>query len=333
MKFNIKEVKKYFKEQGCKLLEEKYINAHIKMKYICSCGNESSINWNNFKSGKRCGCKRKDIQKLTKEEIKKELEEKGCEFISSEYNGLCHFIECKCKCGNLRKCKLSNFRKSSRCRKCLHKDLALNLDLVKNYFYENGCELLEKEYKNARNKLKYKCCCGQISKICFYSFKNGNRCDKCGNRKVSAWMSKNRRGEKNPRWIKDREVKRHNDAFCEKCRCMVRRTLKLFNKNKTKKTECILGYKFIDLKRHLEGHKNWNKIKNEKWHIDHIFPLKAFVEYDILDPTLANCLENLQPMIGKENISKSCKYDKFSFEYWLESKGISIERRKIHREI
>jgi hypothetical protein len=49
MKFNIKEVKKYFKEQGCKLLEEKYINAHIKMKYICSCGNESSINLNKKK--------------------------------------------------------------------------------------------------------------------------------------------------------------------------------------------------------------------------------------------------------------------------------------------
>lgn len=44
--------------------------------------------------------------------------------------------------------------------------------------------------------------------------------------------------------------------------------------------------------------------------IDHIFPLKAFVDYGILDVRLANCLENLQPMIGKENVSKSAKYDR-----------------------
>ena len=63
--------------------------------------------------------------------------------------------------------------------------------------------------------------------------------------------------------------------------------------------------------------------------MDYIFPLKAFVDYGILDPALANCLENLQPMLGKENISKSAKYDRFSFEFWLESKGINIERSKI----
>jgi hypothetical protein len=38
-------------------------------------------------------------------------------------------------------------------------------------------------------------------------------------------------------------------------------------------------------------------------------------------------------MIGKENISKSAKYDKFSFEFWLKSKGINIERREYYREI
>jgi hypothetical protein len=69
--------------------------------------------------------------------------------------------------------------------------------------------------------------------------------------------------------------------------------------------------------------ENWTKIKNEIWHIDHIFPLKAFVDYGILDLGLANCLENLRPMLGKENMSKNAKYDRFSFEFWLESKDIN----------
>lgn len=333
MKNTVFNIKKYFKEQGCKLLEEKYINAHVKMKYICSCGNKSSINWNNFKSGKRCGCKRKDIQKLTKEEIKKEVEEKGYEFISYKYNGLRHTIECRCRCDNLRKCKLNNFRKSPRCRKCLHKDLAFNIEFVRSYFSENGCELLEKEYNNARESLKYKCSCGKESEICFYSFKNGSRCRDCGGKKTSEWLSKNRRGESNPRWIKDRSTKKLNDLFCNKCRHMVKRTLKFFQQGKISRTEQILGYKFADLKLHIESHENWHRVKNKNWHIDHIFPLKAFIDYGILDARLANCLENLQPMLANENISKSAKYDRRSFENWLRSKSTIPERSKIHREI
>jgi hypothetical protein len=67
--------------------------------------------------------------------------------------------------------------------------------------------------------------------------------------------------------------------------------------------------------------------------VDHVFPLKAFVDYGILDVSLANCLENLQPLLGKENISKSAKYDRSCFENWLEVKGINLERSKIYREI
>lgn len=78
---------------------------------------------------------------------------------------------------------------------------------------------------------------------------------------------------------------------------------------------------------------NLNKKKKKKWHIDHISPLKAFVDYGILDVALANSLKNLQPLLEEENFSKSDKYDRFCFENWLESKGINLERRKVYREI
>jgi hypothetical protein len=128
--------------------------------------------------------------------------------------------------------------------------------------------------------------------------------------------------------IKDRKAKRLNDAFCERCRLMVKRTLKMFDQTKIGRTEQVLGYGFADLKAHMESHENWDRAKKTEWHIDHIFPLKAFVEYGILDFALANCLENLQPMVGRENISKSAKYDRKTFEVWLESKGINPERRE-----
>jgi len=45
-----------------------------------------------------------------------------------------------------------------------------NYEYVKGCFKEQGCELLEKEYKNNKTKMKYKCNCKNISKITFSNF-------------------------------------------------------------------------------------------------------------------------------------------------------------------
>jgi hypothetical protein len=46
-------IHKYFENMGCKLLGE-YINQKTSMKYICSCGRESTITWKCFQQGCRC---------------------------------------------------------------------------------------------------------------------------------------------------------------------------------------------------------------------------------------------------------------------------------------
>jgi len=66
-------------------------------------------------------------------------------------------------------------------------------------------------------------------------------------------------------------------------------------------------------------------IKNQKWSVDHIFPIRAFVEYKVYDIKNVNALDNLQPMFYKDNLSKSCKYDKKEFEEYLKGKGITYE--------
>lgn len=47
-------IQQYFKLNSCELLEKEYTNAHVKMKYICGCGNKSEINFNHFQQGRRC---------------------------------------------------------------------------------------------------------------------------------------------------------------------------------------------------------------------------------------------------------------------------------------
>lgn len=54
-KYTFKEVKEYFEEQGCKLLEEEYFHNKHPMKYRCACGNTSIIKFIHFKNrGQRC---------------------------------------------------------------------------------------------------------------------------------------------------------------------------------------------------------------------------------------------------------------------------------------
>lgn len=48
------EIVQFFKNNNCELLETEFINIHVKMKYRCSCGNITFINFNDFRNGHRC---------------------------------------------------------------------------------------------------------------------------------------------------------------------------------------------------------------------------------------------------------------------------------------
>jgi len=189
-------------------------------------------------------------------------------------------------------------------------------EYVRKYFEERGCELLEIEYKNANTPMKYKCFCGNISKISFANFKRGQRCKKC-------WV-KNHSGENNYQWVKDRKSFKEFNKLKKRCYRLLKYSLKKTYQQKTARTKEMLGYTFVQLKDHVFNHPNWEKVKNKKWHLDHIFPIQAFVDYGIKDLKLINALDNLQPLSKKENLLKHCKYDKNKFEKWLVNKGYDI---------
>lgn len=315
MKKSLQEVRQYFVNYGCELLEENYVNAHTKMRYRCVCGKESQINFNNFSNGKRCGCGRKELNRLTNEEIKSEVESRGFQFVSSKFVKDQHVICCVCKCGKQRKCRLKNLRRSG-CKSCKDSAMKNSFQEVKNFFLQHKCEVIDEVYLNARTPLKYKCVCGNESKICFDSFKRGNRCQKCGNKKISEKVS----GPNHPNWNPDREKAKQNLIFRKKCCGLLKHTLQCVGRTKNNKTKNLLGYDSKQLQAHIISHPNWPAASKEKWHIDHVFPIKAFLDHGILDIKLINCLENLQPMSQKENLTKHAKYDKISFCKWLQQR-------------
>ena len=77
------------------------------------------------------------------------------------------------------------------------------------------------------------------------------------------------------------------------------------------KQEAVHGYTYEDLTQHLESQfkdgMSWEN--RSEWHIDHIKPIKAFLDEGITDPAIINALDNLQPLWAHENRSKGAKYD------------------------
>jgi len=192
LRHDFNSVKNFFKEQGCKLLETEYINSKTKMKYICKCGNESEIRFNDLKNGVRC-MKCSGNEQLSYEYVQNFFKEQECQLLETEYINNCTNMKYICTCGNTSKIIFSSFKQGTRCSRCYGNE-KLTYDFVYNYFKEQGCKLLETEYINSSIKLKYRCVCNTISEILFHDFKAGHRCRKCKNkteRKLLNWLINN----------------------------------------------------------------------------------------------------------------------------------------------
>jgi len=258
-KYSHEYVYNYFKEHGCELLEE-YKDARTPMKYICQCGNKSKISFDNFKKGKRC--KKCGINKLVKQfkhdynYIKKCFEERGCILLSREYKNGHTPLDYICSCGNKSKITFFDLLEGKRCWECGRKKLAdyhrLDYDYVYKFFKDHGCELLEKEYINAHQKLKYRCECGEISEITFDKFKMGQRCEKCKIKKISGENHYNY----NPNLTdEEREIKRNYPEYREWAKRVKERD------NYTCQRCGQVGYKLVS--HHIESYKDNPELRTD----------------------------------------------------------------------
>ena len=110
----------------------------------------------------------------------------------------------RCSCGNISKIRFFNFRRGERCLECSGSK-KYTIEEAKQYFKEQGCELLENQYRDGKTKMKYKCKCGRISYIRHNNFIRGGRCRKCADDALT--------GPNNPRYnhnltIQDRQTMR-----------------------------------------------------------------------------------------------------------------------------
>lgn len=121
-KLSYEQVYQFFLDRGCTLLEGNYINAQIKMKYICQCGRPDEKTYGNFYNGQRCKeCGKKkthEKQSLSFEFVKGYFEFNGCTLLDTEYKNNILPLKFICECNESSSTSFGNFQKGVRCKKC-----------------------------------------------------------------------------------------------------------------------------------------------------------------------------------------------------------------------
>jgi len=194
-----------------------------------------------------------------------------------------------------------NHRKS-RCPICAGKQ-KLTHEEVNNYYTENGYEL-KSIYINIKTKDSLICPEGHEIQMRFLSFKHHNsRCNVC--------YRKNNFGKNHHNWNPDRTRKRRLYYLC-------------------------FDLSHVDILKNDPNYQDY-LINPELYHIDHIYPRKAFIDHDIdkkygliLAKQFCNDRENLRIISKEENLNKSSKYDEMEFLFYIQRKVIDITIQQIN---
>lgn len=145
-------------------------------------------------------------------------------------------------------------------------------------------------------------------------YDNECRCKNCGIKKHS--------GSLHPRWNPDHQQVEINKKFKQKIHNILRNTLEIIGKKKNASSKNLLGYDNKELMSHIMSHPDWPRVSQfDEWHIDHVFPVIAFVRNKIYDIKIINHLENLRPTISLDNWFKNASFDQTKFECWLRKHG------------
>jgi hypothetical protein len=150
-RLTITEVKECIESSGCKLISETYTSNKKPIQVQCSCEANTiyETKLQDFKHGTRCSACRLDRMKATNKE------RFGYEFVSQR--------------PDKKESALSGILKYIAEKK--H-----TLEELKDYYKEQGCELLESSYKDSFTKMRFKCICGREGITNYNKFRIGQRC-------------------------------------------------------------------------------------------------------------------------------------------------------------
>ncbi len=126
-------------------------------------------------------------KRLTLEEVREDIERHGHRLLSTEYKNNYTKLELECPKGHEFKMTRNDFHQGCRCPLCA-RNRKKTIEEVREYIESKGYKLLSTEYKNVGTKLELECPKGHEFKMCYDSFRYGQRCPKCKGEKQKERM-------------------------------------------------------------------------------------------------------------------------------------------------
>jgi hypothetical protein len=287
-----------------------YEKSSIPLECVCPNGHKTTISWNNFQKGQGCRVCAGN-EKFSYEQVSEYYLFQGCKLLEDNYKNSMTPMKYRCKCGTVSAMLFRDFKQGHRCQECMKANLSarfrMDHSLLVAYYKQKGCELAG-EYVNNRTPVAFQCHCGRMGNKTLNNFQKSPQCAQCGHEQKS--------GDKCHMWNPDRDQVAFAKSFRKRCGNALARCLRATGQNKIATTREMLGYSPHELQDHIFNHPDY---KGGEFHIDHIFPIQAFLDHGITDMKIINCLENLRPMSVKDNISKGHSYDVDEFSRWMEN--------------
>ena len=185
-KYTIQNIKHFLKLNtvGYKLLSTKYTGSHEKLIFKCPKGHKFNMAWSQFQIGQRCPVCSGNV-KIDKKEVIEVYKKEGYELIS-EFKNSNETLFLKDKEGYICVSRFSDFKQNKKPSK-FHSSNSYTIQNINLWTKINaeGYELLSTEYKNAHEKLLFKCPEGHEFKSTWNKLQQGHRCPICSHHQVS----------------------------------------------------------------------------------------------------------------------------------------------------
>lgn len=182
-RITLEQARKVFLAAGYLPLFDEYKNSHQRLLYQCDKGHKNKVTLSSFKSGVRCpSCA--GNKKVTLEEAQQDFIDIGYIPLFKKYENNSKPLPFKCDKGHKFKISLQSLRAGRRCYICFGNSKKTVAEMKQN-FLDVGYVPLFEEYKNNKDKLKFKCDKGHEHCITWSNFQKGQKCYRCSSAGVS----------------------------------------------------------------------------------------------------------------------------------------------------
>lgn len=173
-----------FRDAGCPTLETEYKPAKERWKFVCDCGEVKEILPHDFKRGRRCrDCavkSQRESMRTPVKDVENYFNNTADILVRVHLKDSRTVVDYLCAKGHENSKPFHSYKSGHMCAKCAQIDAGnryrFRVQEVSEIFAEQGCELLETEYTNSNQKLRYRCSCGNISYSYISAIRKGIKC-------------------------------------------------------------------------------------------------------------------------------------------------------------